>query len=183
MQKEIIAALIEALEEERIGYLMASSMAAMVYGIPRSTKDVDFVIELEQPSFDNLIRRTEPLLILDPQQHLESLTWTRRFILTSRTSPFKVELFIKGNDPHHNVQWERKQQVYSLHAERHVWMPTPEDVIIQKLRWGRPQDRIDAEQVMAVQADALDWPYIEHWTEIHQTRKLMEEIKASIPPI
>jgi hypothetical protein len=50
-----------------------------------------------------------------------------------------------------------------------AWLPTAEDVIVQKLRWSalakRPKDFKDACDVMAVQAGNLDWPYIERWCE------------------
>jgi hypothetical protein len=36
---------------------------------------------------------------------------------------------------------------------------------VTKLRWlllqNRPKDRIDIESVIAVQGDAIDWPYVE----------------------
>jgi hypothetical protein len=38
--------------------------------------------------------------------------------------------------------------------------------------------------VIAVQGDELlDWDYIHHWCGIHGTRVLLDEIRASIPPI
>lgn len=48
-----------------------------------------------------------------------------------------------------------------------VWLPTANDVVIQKLRWGthgkRAQDIIDATNVIRVSGDFLDWAYIERW--------------------
>jgi hypothetical protein len=179
----MVATVVVALEESELPYMLAGSFATFVYGLPRSTKDVDFVVELVQPSFDKLAGLLQPVFHLDPQQHLETITWTRRYVLTSRTSSFKVELFIKDEDPHHVEQWSRKRRAWSSHAGREVWMPSAEDVVIQKVRWGRPQDRIDAEQVIAVQNRNLDWPYIEKWCDAHGTRKVLEEIRALIPPI
>lgn len=182
-QSELVIAVIEAMEHREVPHIIAGSFAAMVYGIPRSTKDADFVIELEKPTFEKLIDDLSPLFSLDPQQHLETLTWTRRFILEAKDTPFKVELFLKGADSHHLVQWERKRRLFNPVIGREVWMPSPEDVVIQKLRWGRPQDRIDAENVLAVQRLTLDWPYIERWCDTHGTRALLEELRAALPPI
>jgi len=43
-----------------------------------------------------------------------------------------------------------------------VWIPTAEDIVVQKLRWGRNKDLDDARDVLAVQGtDFLDMPYIE----------------------
>jgi hypothetical protein len=183
MSNQLVISIIEALEAEDVPYMLAGSFASMVYGIPRSTKDVDFVIELEHASFDRLISRLDPLFELDPQQHLETLTWTRRHILVARSTPFKVELFLKSDDPHHQVQWQRKRHVFNPIIKHQVWMPTAEDVVIQKIRWSRPQDRIDAENVILVQATLLDWPYIQHWCDLHGTRPLLDALSAGIVPL
>lgn len=61
-------------------------------------------------------------------------------------------------------------------------MPSPEDVIIQKLRWGRPKDLIDAEAVAGVQGSGLDWKYVESWCEAHGTLPSLAQVKSAIPP-
>jgi hypothetical protein len=46
------------------------------------------------------------------------------------------------------------------------------------------KDGCDVRNIIAVQGDAaLDWDYIHHWCAIHGTRALLDEIRASIPPI
>jgi hypothetical protein len=182
MQKELAIAVIEALEAEGIPYLLAGSITSMVYGIPRATKDVGFVVELNAEKLDCLMRRLEEKFGLDPQQHLETTTWTRRHILHARRSAFDVELFIKSDDPHHAEQWSRKRKLLNPILDHPAWMPSPEDVIIQKLRWGRPKDLIDAEAVIGVQGSGLDWKYIERWCITHGSLAKLEHLKAAIPP-
>lgn len=183
MEKQLVITLIEGLDAEGIPYMLAGSFASMVYGIPRSTMDVDFVVELSEPPFTRLLARLAPLFDLDPQQYLESSTWTRRYILNTRGYAFKVELFLKSTDPHHLCQWERRRTVFNGIIQHQVTMPTPEDVIIQKLRWGRRKDLDDAETVMEIQAPNLDWPYIERWCDAHGTRAMLDETRASISPL
>jgi len=69
-----------------------------------------------------------------------------------------------------------------------VFIPSVEDVIVTKLRWERlgkrGKDGDDIRDVIAVLGDdALDWDYIHRWTADHGTRALLDEIRASIPPI
>lgn len=48
----------------------------------------------------------------------------------------------------------------------------------------RGKDANDISAVIAVQGDdAFDWDYIHRWTAEHGTRTLLDEIRASIPPI
>ena len=67
-----------------------------------------------------------------------------------------------------------------------VWLPSPEDVIIQKLRWSdrakRAKDFADAIAVMQVQGKRLDWPYIEEWCRQHGTLDILAEAKAEAAP-
>jgi len=71
---------------------------------------------------------------------------------------------------------------------REVCLPTAEDFIIMKLRWAkiakREKDTSDVRDVIAVQGDdALNWEDIHHWCGLHDTRQLLEDIRAAIPPI
>lgn len=72
-------------------------------------------------------------------------------------------------------------------ANRQVWLPTAEDVVITKLRWSllgnHSKDRADARHVIAVQGDRIDWDYVYSWSGRHGTRDLLDEIRQSIPPI
>jgi hypothetical protein len=52
------------------------------------------------------------------------------------------------------------------------------------LRWARAKDIDDVRDVIAVQGDsALDWDYIQGWTDVHGTREKLDAVRASIPPI
>ena len=47
----------------------------------------------------------------------------------------------------------------------------------------RRKDVEDVTNVIAVQANHIDWDYINQWCDLHGTRSLLDEIRASIPPI
>ncbi len=61
---------------------------------------------------------------------------------------------------------------------RGVWLPTAEDVVIQKLRWRREKDIADARNVIAVCFDALDWEYLRRWTDLHGTTQLLDQLRG-----
>jgi len=84
-----------------------------------------------------------------------------------------------SQDPHDQSRFERRRAV-QLH-DRRLWLPSPEDVVVTKLRWARGKDKDDVRDVMAVQRDKLDWGYIEQWCRRHGTLALMEEIRRSLP--
>ena len=64
------------------------------------------------------------------------------------------------------------------------YLPSPEDVVITKLRWSRhgqrQKDLGDARDVIAVSGPQLDWRYVERWCDVHETRKLLDDLRRSI---
>jgi hypothetical protein len=39
----------------------------------------------------------------------------------------------------------------------------------------------DVRNVIAVQGQKLDWPYVEHWCALHGTTDVLDEVRQSIP--
>ncbi|MEQ1858586.1 MAG: hypothetical protein ABMA13_01470 [Chthoniobacteraceae bacterium] len=62
-----------------------------------------------------------------------------------------------------------------------AFVPTAEDLIVQKLRWARDKDIADIRDMLGVQGDALDFAYVERWCRTHGTLVRFEEIRRSIP--
>jgi hypothetical protein len=172
---------VDALTGCGIAYMLAGSFSSNFYGIPRSTKDADFVIQLPGGVGADFQQRLGDDFKIDPQLTFETNTGTYRQLITHRASPFKIELFMLSNDPHDQLRFQRRveQQVFN----RRLWLPMPEDVIVMKLRWGRSRDQDDIRAVMSLQAERLNWTYIEAWCDQHGTRKLMEEIRRTAPKI
>jgi len=59
---------------------------------------------------------------------------------------------------------------------RDVWLPTAEDVILQKLSWNRPKDREDILGVMIANRASLDQGYLTQWCEELKIRDLFAQL-------
>jgi hypothetical protein len=169
----------EALETCGIPFLLSGSFASNYYGIPRSTKDADFVLQAEQAVGPEFARQLGEDFILDPQLSFETNTGTFRQVLRHKRKAFKVELFLLSQDAHDQSRFKRRRAV-QLHDQQ-IWLPSAEDVVVTKLRWARGKDKDDVRDVMAVQRDKLDWAYIEQWCGQHGTLALLEEVRRSLP--
>jgi hypothetical protein len=183
--EEAFLAVIDALEKHHVPYMVVGSFSSNYYGIARSTRDADFVVQLDAGAITHIARHLGASFHLDPQMSFETATMTSRHILDVVGSPFKIELFHLSDDPHDQERFRRRKRVKLL--EKEAYLPTAEDVIITKLRWAqgttRSKDRDDIEAVLAVQGDALDWPYVYSWCDQHGTRALLDEIRRSLPPL
>ena len=171
----------DALTSSGIAYLLAGSFSSNYYGVPRSTKDADFVVELRGGVGRDFMARLGTDFEAEPQLSFETNTGTYRQLLRHTSSPFKVELFLLSKDPHDQARFQRRVAVNAY--GRQIWLPTAEDVIIMKVRWARSRDRDDVRGVIGVQGDNLDWPYIQKWCGQHGTLALLDEIRRSVPKI
>ena len=126
---ELASRVIEAMEAERIPYMVVGALSSSVFGIPRATKDVDIVLQL--PTREPLRRLEERLadvVAFDPQVTFETLTGSVRHILKAKTRPpFIVELFELGTDPfvverflRRRTEWSAQNQApgFSAHGGR-----------------------------------------------------------------
>jgi hypothetical protein len=179
--EQAIVAVIDALNNLGFDYLVVGSISSNQYGIPRSTKDADFVVELGDRSIGVVARLLGPDFKLDPQMSFETVTGTLRSEIAVVNTAFTIEVFQLSTDAHDQERFRRRVPTKVL--GRDSWLPTAEDVIITKLRWARSKDRDDVRDVIAVQQALIDWDYVHSWTERHGTTELLREIRRSIAAI
>lgn len=183
--EQAVAILLDALNELGLDYMVVGSFSSNRYGVPRATKDADFVLRIVAEERERLFAQLPPAFKVDPQVSFEMVTGTWRQIIQVPEIPFMIELFELSSDAHDQSRFSRRKKLTLL--SRESWLPTPEDVIVQKLRWSkgakRTKDFDDAVAVMGVQGEAtLDWPYIEKWCAEHGTLEVLAEAKAEAAP-
>jgi hypothetical protein len=180
---EAAVAVIDGLDRAGIPFMIVGSLASNFHGIPRATRDADFVIRLDQARIAEFVRALPADLHLEPQAAFEAVTGTTRYLVTLRHTPFVCELFLCSDDPHDTARFDRRERVRVL--GRDAFMATAEDMIVTKLRWasaaGRTKDRDDVRNIIAVRGTELDWDYVVRWCTTHGTLPLLGEIRASLP--
>jgi hypothetical protein len=181
---EIISGMLKALNELHVPYMIVGSLSSNFYGEPRMTKDADFVVQLGDTPLSTLSEKLGPTFRIDRQLGFETVTSTTRYHVFHTESEFMIELFELTADPHNQQRFSRRRQ--TAFAGVTAFVPTAEDVLIQKLRWyqrgHRQKDIDDAANVLDAQRDAIDLPYIRHWTDQHGTRDLFEKLLAGKSP-
>jgi len=177
---------ISACEASAAPYMLTGALAYNYYAIPRSTKDVDIVVNITQPgTMLRIISLLGPQIVFSPQVQFDTITWGKRHIgRPPANTGLSVELFELFADPFVSAQFERRKRFFSNALDREVWLPTPEDIVTQKIRWGRSKDLDDARDVLAVQGpETLDMTYIESWCATHGTTERLTSILESLPTL
>lgn len=181
---QAVVAVLDALDAAGVPYMIVGSLASNFHGIPRSTRDADFVVELPPGSLDRFDAALPPGLTLDRKGSFETVTGTTRYLTELTGSPFVCELFVRSDDTHDQERFLRRQRVRVL--DRVAFVATAEDMIVTKLRWAdaahRSKDFDDIRNIVAVRGPELDWAYVRRWSVEHGTTALLEHIRGSIPP-
>lgn len=166
---------LKALNDLGVAYLIVGSLSSNIYGTPRSTADADIVIQTGD-QIDRIREVLKPRFRAEPQIGFETIGMTTKHLFYERDSAFKLELFVLSNDAFDQARFARRIHIESDGVTLSV--PTAEDVVIQKLRWGRLKDLADAADVMQLQHKTLDWPYIRQWCEWHGSVDRLEVARA-----
>lgn len=171
----ILGNVIGALRRANFDFMVVGSFSSNFYGTPRSTQDADFVISLALgQSIRELSKYLDASIRLNPQPSFELFTGTTKYELTVDGSAFQIELFKLSDDAHDVARFQRRISVDLFGMD--VWLPTPEDVIVTKLRWARPKDLDDVDNIITFHRSSLDWDYIREWTQQHGSDDALQRL-------
>lgn len=181
---EVAAAVTAELEAVGARYAIAGSLASGVVGEPRSTIDVDIVVELEGHQVDALAERLSarfyvPVGLLRRAVHERSSA----NVIDTLTA-LKVDLFMAGGTPLDRDGLDRRVATVSAGVERPLYVHSPEDVLLQKLRWYRKGGEVSDRQwrdvigIVRVQGARLDRVYLSYGAALLGVMDLLERVLA-----
>jgi len=184
-EQELAIDAIRRLNRAGIAYLLTGSMASNYWGIPRTTHDLDFVVQLPLESIPNLVREFRTDFYLDEPAVRAALAPPYQFNAIDQRSALKIDFWMLRTDPFEMSMFERRLSVNFLGEQ--TWIATAEDVILHKLYWDSltPSDRLvgDAAGVVAIQSSSLDRVYLEQWAgELGVREKLSRLLAGEIKP-
>ena len=152
------------LEAQGIEYMLIGGLAVGIWGEPRATVDIDFLVAIGSDDFDTLkhklIESSRFVFIHDKPMVFGKVSFLRA---TLKSNPDVSVDFLFVDDVFKNEALKRKKAIQL--TDFSVNIATPEDLIILKLLSGREQDRLDARKILNIQRENLDWVYLQTWSE------------------
>jgi hypothetical protein len=128
----------DALEGCGLLYLVGGSVASSIGGEPRTTLDVDIVVAMAETDVDRFLAALGTEFYADDAAIRRAIRQHSSVNLIHQPSAFKVDLFIAGGSPLDEQQIGRRRRVQvSENPDRYLYVHTPEDILLQKLRWFR----------------------------------------------
>ncbi|MBV9109274.1 MAG: hypothetical protein JO306_07705 [Gemmatimonadetes bacterium] len=123
-----------ACEDLGIPYAIAGSVAAMAYGEPRLTEDVDMVLLLRVEDLQALLTRfPRPDFYYDEPAALEAIRSRGQFNIIDNETGVKADIFIAG-DPLTSLQVTRARRLETFIGRAAMFSP-PEELVVMKLKY------------------------------------------------
>jgi hypothetical protein len=173
----------EALEECRVRYLVGGSLASAVSGEPRSTLDVDLVVELSEKDIEPFIAALGDHFYVDIDALRRAVHERSTANVIHYPTSTKVDLFVAGGSPIDRQQMDRRQRVQvSTDPDGWLYVYMPEDILLQKLRWYRMGNEVSDRQwrdilgIILVQGDRLDRAYLHDGAETLGVADLLQRV-------
>ena len=170
---------LSALARTNDPYMVVGSFSSNAYGPPRSTKDMDLVMQVNGDEIGRFIERLGEGFSRGQQIGFETKFFTTKHKIHATESAFDIEVFELSDDPHDRARFDRRLRVEV--SGHDIWIASAEDVIIQKLRWGRRKDLDDVRGILAMQGPSIDREYLEHWCNSHGTLSLLNDLDTPPP--
>ena len=184
-ESELLADCLRRLNRSGVTYYLTGSMASNYWGIPRTTHDLDFVVQLPPSAVPKIVREFSGDFYLDEAAVCAANQPPHQFNAIDKRSALKVDFWLPKPEPFDKEMLRRRVRA-TLFGEP-AWIATAEDVILHKLTWNRitPSERrlSDAAGVVAVQAEALDKNYLKRWAkDLKLTGELEDVLSGKIKP-
>ncbi len=164
----LLARLVRLLDDAGVPFMIAGSFASSAHGMPRTTQDVDIVIDPPTPeALEALVRAMPPeTYYVDPDAARDALRRRTMFNAIDQASGWKVDFILRKDRAFSREEFSRRVQVSLLGVSVHA--ATAEDTIIAKVEWsaqagGSERQRRDIAGILATTGDQLDIAYVERW--------------------
>jgi hypothetical protein len=178
-QSDLLRYLIDAFERIGVRYAIAGSVGAMAYGEPRSTRDIDLVVDL-RPRDVSRLKETFPA----PEFYFDE-TLARSvarkgglFNIIHPASGFKLDIYVP-TDEIEERQVENARLLPAL-PDRSARFSPPEELILKKLQFcamgGSDKHLRDIAAMLQISPDEIDRGYVSAQAARHGLTDLWEAV-------
>ncbi|MFH1920809.1 MAG: hypothetical protein ABIP48_13075 [Planctomycetota bacterium] len=186
-QPELLKTVVRFLEQAGIECMLTGSLVSSLQGEPRSTHDIDFIVQVGTSDVENIVRGfPPPQYYVSESAILEAIVHKGMFNLLDTEGGDKVDFWLLTDEPFDRSRFARRQ-IEGLFG---VCVPVsaPEDTILAKLRWaklsgGSQKQLTDAMRVYELQRSVLDLEYIEQWAEELEVQALWSRLRREAEPL
>lgn len=153
-------AVVNVFDDLEIEYMVIGGLALSVWGRPRMTLDIDFLVMTDEAGLKQLEKQARTQKIKIDQKWRKWNPTLRPIQLRLRLGQVSIDVLAPRDEHDREAILRRKKKRL---GKRLYYLIAPEDFVLQKLKVGRPRDFEDAVTVLERRRGRLDLPYIKRW--------------------
>jgi hypothetical protein len=155
--------------------MIVGGIAVDYCGLPRPTFDLDILVRLEKQNIRRAVRefRKSGFKLNEKEVRLV-LEIGNRFVMTKPPSLYRVDVWL-SKTRFDRLSFQRRKQ--GKIGGKKVWLISPEDLVLSKLREGREQDLEDTLGILLRQKGRLDQKYLSHQAKVLGIQKILTKVK------
>ena len=166
---ELLQKVVDVFERLGISYLITGSVAAMAFGEPRLTNDIDIVAAIDEKHVRDLVMSfPSDEFYISEETVREAIHRQEQFNIIHPESGIKVDVIIKQDTPFDNSRFGRAHRIYPAESYQ-ANFAAPEDVIIKKMEYykagGSEKHLRDIAGILKISGEIVDWDYITEWAK------------------
>jgi len=163
---EVLKMVTEKLNQAGIPYMITGSIPVSYYAVPRMTRDIDIVIELEEKDVEKITSLFSGDFYIDKESVQKAVREKGIFNIIHNTLIVKIDFIIRKEDVYRKEEFRRRLKTRIEETE--VFLTTPEDLILSKLYWSkdsRSEMQISDVKNLLQSVKDLDKEYIKRWAD------------------
>ncbi len=167
-------------EVSSIPYYVTGGVAAIAYGDPRTTRDLDVVIQVPVTEILKLAKIFEAagFYVADIDDAANGRMQTLQ--ITQIETISRADVIVSDDSDYAREQFDRRQR-YAFPNGTEVYLASAEDIVISKLkrRSESEKQQRDVLAVLKVQQDRLDYSYLHQWAERFGVLPILESLEVA----
>ncbi len=187
--EDFVALVLEALEAAGVVYMVGGAVATWAWGEPRSTLDLDLVVNIPLEVVYRLSNELKKRDILVPGEIIMDTILENRADVPINAihmySGYKADLYpLREGDDLRESAFKRRRKIDLGEPIGEIYLHSPEDLIIYKLWYFSLSEQTkhirDITGIVISQAGELDYPYIQYWVNKKGLTELWKSLMTKI---
>jgi hypothetical protein len=183
-QPNLLDIFIGPLNRLEIPYVVTGATAAIIYGEPRLTNDLDLVVLLKAEDVIGFVGAFPPAVFYCPPPEILRIEIKRphrgHFNLIHHETGSKSDIYLCGDDELN--RWALSQRRKIAVESEHVWVAPPEYVIIRKLQYyreGESEKHLkDMEGMLSLSSEQIDFHLMEEMVKRHGLEREWQKVRS-----
>lgn len=174
---DVLKIIINRLESANIPYMLSGSVAANFYTIPRMTRDIDIVVQVQAPDAERIYSLFSGEFYVNKDMIRNAVIERSMFNIIHNEGVVKVDFIVRKDSEYRKLEFERRRSI--LFEGTKISIVSAEDLIISKLYWAK--DSMSEMQIRDVKnllktVSGIDSGYMAKWINTLGLEDIYKEV-------